>query len=218
MILYVNGDSNCYGTELSTPDKSWPKLLSATCSATLINQALPGASNSRIIRLTREFLKKNKDVKNLFVIIATTTWEREEWLQNEIYYNISAGTSLTSLPEHMHARFKDWVVNQTDTVRAYKSQYAHQQFYDLHLELKMQSIGHLFFHGINPFMNGANYETFDKFDWEDYFIEPYNQNSCYYWYLKNQGFEPTSGYHHNEQAQHHWADFIHRYLKEKKLL
>jgi hypothetical protein len=118
----------------------------------------------------------------------------------------------------MHDRFKDWVVNQTDTVRAYKSQYAHQQFYDIHLELKMQSIGHLFFHGIDPFMDGANYETFDKFDWEEYFIDPYNQNSCYYWYLKNQGFEPTSWHHHTEQAQHHWAEFIHRYLKEKKLL
>lgn len=218
MILYVNGDSNCYGTELSNPDKSWPKLLSDMFSATLINQALPGAGNSRTIRLTREFLQKDLDVKNLFVILATTTWEREEWLHNGINYNINAGTPLTSIPEHLHDRFKDWVVCQTDTVRAYKSQNAHQQFYDLHLELKTQGIGHLFFHSVNPFMDGADYKTFDKFDWEQHFVDPYNQNSCYYWYLKNQGFEPTAGYHHREQAQDHWAKFIRQYLKEKKLL
>lgn len=218
MILYVNGDSNCYGTELKDKTKAWPELLAHMLGTTLINQAMPGAPNSRTLRLTREFIKQFDHNEKLFVVLATTTWEREEWEYDQKIYNISAGILPESLPEKLQEKFRDWVVNQNDTVRAYKSDSTHKDFLNLHLELSAKNIGHVFFHAVNPFMDGADYKSFDKFDWGKNFLDPYSQDTCYYWHLKNKGFEPTDKYHHQEEAQEYWANFMFQYLKQMQLL
>lgn len=218
MILYVNGDSNCYGSELEDMSMAWPTRLAQMLDAELINQAMPGAPNSRTLRLTKEFIKQFDRQEKLFVVLATTTWEREEWEFNQKIYNISAGIVPELLPEKLQEKFRHWVVNQNDTVRAYKSNDTHKEFFDLHLTLLEKNIGHIFFHAVNPFMDGADYKSFDKFEWGTNFIGPYDQNTCYYWYLKNQGFEPTSRYHHQDKAQEHWANFLFQYLKQVHLL
>lgn len=218
MKLYVNGDSHCCGIELSHPSLGWPDLLSKHIDTTLINHAMPGISNSSILRSTKEFLQKNSDLQDVFVILGTTSWEREEWEHDGKLYNVSAGAGTDTWPAELQNRFKDWVVTQTDTVRAYKSNQTHQEFYDLHVQLTKNGIGHVFFHTMNPFMDGADFKTLDKFDWGSAFIDPYISDSCYFWYLKNQGFEPTAGFHHMESAQQHWAKFMLQYLQGHNLI
>jgi hypothetical protein len=87
MILYCNGDSNTYGSEIMPPGfalawpslvitpspdaadlrqidiyrhtKAWPGVLGQHLGATIINDAAPGGSNQRIVRTTLEWLARN---------------------------------------------------------------------------------------------------------------------------------------------------------------
>lgn len=217
MILYVNGDSNCFGTDLKDPNMAWPNLLAKQLNANLINHSRPGASNTRILRTTNDFLSNHYD-KNVLVIIGTTSWEREEWPHDSNFFDVNASTQPQILPEPLRDRFRQWILDQNDTVCAYKSNDFHQEFYDLHKRLTSLQIGHVFFHGFNPFMDGADYKSFEKYNWGKNFISPYSKNNCYYWYLKDKGYCPTDNFHHLEDAQLCWAEFLYQYLKENKII
>lgn len=216
MILYVNGDSNCCGTELKDPTKSWPHLLANMLGAQLINDSRAGASNTRILRLTNDFLS-DLQAKDVLVIVGTTSWEREEWTHDGQFYNVNSSTKPQILPEKLRDKFRQWVMDQNDHVRALKSNGFHEQFFQLHQRLESSNIKHVFFNGFNPFMDGTDFKSFDKADWNKNFLDPYGMEYCYYWYLKNQGHEPTAGFHHLEDAQAKWAEFLYQYLKDNIL-
>lgn len=210
MILYVNGDSNSTGVELQDTQLSWPCKLAKKLNLELVNQAQGGASNDRILRITNEFNQKIKN--NFFVIIGWTSWEREEWSVNLRYYNVNA-SGHSALPDELQLKYKRWVTQQNDDERCRKSCLTHKRIYQLHNYYKLQKIPHLFFNALMSF----SFDT-PQLNWGNNFLNPYNNDYSYYWYLKNHGFVPTAQYHHLEDAQQAWADLLHKYILDNQLL
>lgn len=209
MILYVNGDSNSAGAELRDKKKSWASLLAQTLDFELVNSAKGGASNDRILRTTQEFL--HGEPKNIFVIIGWTSWEREEWLYQNNYYDVNA-SGHQSLPEGIAQVYKQWVTEQDDRARETKSKQYHARIYDLHQQLTSQQIPHLFFNALMPFQHA------DQTDWNHCYLGPYQNELSYYWYLKQHGFEPTRDNHYLEAAQPVWSNVLYKYIKENQIL
>jgi hypothetical protein len=212
MILYVNGDSNTAGSEISDKDQSWPNLLASKLNCSLINQAVGGGSNPGILRTTYEFINSCSNIKDHFFIIGWTSWEREEWNYNNNYHNVNAG-GYTTLPAEFHAQYKNWVTEQTAETRILKSSVLHNEICKLHETLKQQDIKHLFFNALMPYLHNEHKQIV----WANY-LGPYDNNSSYYWYLKNCGYLPTAGNHYLEDAAQVWTDVLYNYIQEKELL
>ena len=214
MILYVNGDSNSSGAELTDPStSSWPQLLANRLAAILVNEAKGGTSNPRIIRTTSTALAQT--TKNTFVIIGWTSWEREEWLHQGQYYDVNSGGHDT-LPPELEERYKQWVTEQNSDQQSIKSQQMHSQIHRLHRSLLDRHIPHLFFNALMPFQH--NLLDSSQLDWHKNYLGPYNNDLSYYWYLKNYKWKPTKNNHFLEDAQAAWADMLYNYIQENALI
>lgn len=169
MILYVNGDSHSAGAEavvpycfaeddplyralgrIPHPDNeraSYGCLLANELGAILHCDAESASSNSRIIRTTRDYLKEyTPDI----VIIGWSTWEREEWLFDNRYWQVNAGGVGHDWPAEIKERYKKYVV-QIDW--EHYEQQAHKEIFAFHKELQEQNIKHLFFNCYSDFVN-----------------------------------------------------------------
>ena len=218
MLLYVNGDSHSAGAEavnaycfaeddpfyhalgrIPHPDNeraSYDCNIANELFAVLHCDAESASSNSRIIRTTREYLKDNKpDV----VIIGWSTWEREEWLHDGVYWQINAGGVGHDWPDPVKEKYKDYVLNLNWPKATAQ---AHEQIYELHNELLGLDIPHLFFNTYNDF------ETQEPLEWHDSYIEPYNPNMTYWKWLTDHGFESNPSYHFRADAHRKWAEFL----------
>jgi hypothetical protein len=216
MILYVNGDSNSSGHELAEVSHSWACLLGRKFNIELVNQSKAGTSNPSILRTTKNFLSAQKDQK-IFVVIGWTSWEREEWYFENCYYDVNAGGH-DKLPTELQERYKVWVTQQDGYAQYNKSKILHAEIYQLHKTLQLQNVPHLFFNAVMPFQHEVLGDPTLGENWEDCFLYPYLNEWSYYWYLKNQGFIPTAGNHHLDNAQQLWADILYNYILDKKLL
>jgi hypothetical protein len=49
-----------------------------------------------------------------------------------------------------------------------------------------------------------------KYDWGQNYLEPYNENFTYYYWLKNQGIKTVNpeSYHFGPDAHKKWAEFL----------
>lgn len=212
-MLYVNGDSNSNGSECTDYNNSWPALLAKKIQCKLINEAKSGTSNSRIMRVASNALA-NSD-QNTIVVIGWTSWEREEWVHNNQYYDVNAGGH-DVLPPVLQERYKQWVIQQGPKEQARKSKAMHEQIHRLHRSLKDRRIPHLFFNALMPFQHKLM-DPLHK-DWNNTYLGPYDNDLSYYWYLKNQGWKPTDNNHYTEDAQAEWADVLYNYIQENKIL
>lgn len=209
MILYVNGDSNGAGAELSDQSYSWASLLSKRLELQLLNQSKSGGSNPRILRTTQDYITNSQDA---FVVIGWTGWEREEWQMGHAYYDVNSGGH-DKLPPYLKLKYKSWVVEQTQEERIRKQKDTHEQIYKLHQQLTTSNIPHLFFNALMHFS-----DVDKEFDWGNNYLNPYSGSSTYYLYLKNAGFVPTALYHHLEAAHAAWADVLYDHIQTNKLL
>lgn len=201
MILYANGDSHTYGIDVE-PAENFVNLISEQLGYSCVNQAKIGASNARILRTTREFLKKQTPD---LVLIGLSSWEREEWVYQDQYYDVnSSGHDV--MPEQLQSRYRSWVLDQSTETLHEKSRYWNDAFYQLHVELCELGIRHLFFNSLYNFFGIKNYH-----DWGDSYLGPYDNNLSYYWYLKNQGCCADRWYHYDQRGHAVWAQ---RLLKE----
>ena len=218
MILYVNGDSHSAGAEavnsycfaeddpfyyalgrIPHPDNeraSYGCNVANELFAILHCDAESASSNTRIIRTTRKYLATTKPD---FVIIGWSTWEREEWLQDGVYWQINAGGIGHDWPDAIKDRYQDYVVNLDWRKR---TQEAHKQIYQFHTELLDTNIPHLFFNTFNDF------QTQEPVDWHDSYIDPYDPNMTYWKWLTDQGFKSNSSYHFGADAHRKWAEFL----------
>lgn len=209
MILYVNGDSNSNGAELSDPALAWPQLLATRLGRTLISDAKDGASNDKIMRVSSNALSHAD--KNTFVVIGWTGWEREEWEHQGQYYDVNSGGH-DVLPLELQERYKIWVTNQNPDSQSAKSLKMHSQIHRMHRSLNDRRIPHLFFNALMPFQHNL-LDPVHK-DWGKNYLGPYDNECSYYWYLKTQGFKPTKNNHHTEKAQEVWADVLYKQIQE----
>jgi hypothetical protein len=245
MILYVNGDSHSTGAEALNkccfaeddplywslgrqphPDNlrvSYGCEIANMMGAILECDAESAASNDRIIRTTDDYLINNIPD---YLIIGWSTWEREEWLHEGVYYQVTA-SGTDSVPPELHSKYKKWVADQDHISRERKLLLWHDRIYKLHKDLEARSVPHLFFNTYSDFSTVRTRKiTSDavnvppnEYDWGGCYLEPYNQTYTYYFWLKNNGFNTVrpDSYHFGPDAHRAWAEFLYQNMVQKAL-
>ena len=233
MILYVNGDSHTAAAEAVNPHAfaeddskywhlerrphpdnlavSWGKLLADRLKATFHCDAESASSNDRIIRTTNDWIQRHE--KNLYrtvMVIQWSTWEREEWLINNEYYQVNA-SGIDIVPASHQNQYKEYIANIN---WQQKQENAHNKIYMLHKELSEKNIKHVFFNG-----NSSFNQIKDKFDWGPSYIDPYNKNSTFHNTLSKK-FETVAphSWHYGAEAHRHWTNHILHYLVDNQLV
>lgn len=233
MILYVNGDSHTAAAEavnahafaeddpnlgylhrLPHPDNlavSWGRLLSETLKAAFHCDAESAASNDRIMRTTQSWIDKHqRDWSRTLMIIQWSTWEREEWLHEETYYQVNA-SGIDDVPLGLQDRYKQFVASvdwQT------KTQHWHQQIWQLHLDLAQRGIRHVFFNGNSDFSAVPN-----RLEWGANYLEPYSPEHSFSTMLsKNYQTVAPNSYHFGQEAHRFFAHFMLQYCIANKLI
>jgi hypothetical protein len=234
MILYVNGDSHTaaaeavnphafayddgalgYMNRLPHPDNlavSWGRLLATALRAGFHCGAESAASNTRIMRTTREWLSKNLAAnQDVLVVIQWSTWEREEWLIDGVYYQVN-GSGIDIVPQESQERYRNYVIG-LDWEQ--KTQQAHLQIWMFHEELKRQGIKHIFFNGNNVFpSDGA------KFNWGTSYIGPYDPDCTFNNVIRAAGIETVSpkSWHFGPDGHSVWHKYLLDYIITNKII
>jgi len=227
MILYVNGDSHTAAAEAVNPHAfacddghlfymgraphpenllvSWGKRLSDTLKASFHCGAESASSNTRIIRTTRDWLTKIHNLEEVLVIIQWSTWEREEWLIDNVYYQIGS-SGMDDVPDAHKQRYKEFVVG-VDWRE--KTTQAHDEIWQFHNELNDMGVKHVFFNGNNDFSSIA-----DRKDWGVSYIDPYDPNGTYDARIKASGIQTVmpGSWHFGKDGHVFWHRFILNYI------
>jgi len=233
MILYVNGDSHAAAAESVTP-YAWAEddelywglgrrphpeneRVSFGCelanhlNAILECDAQAGGSNARIIRTTRHWLQTQPNIKDIFVVIQWSTWERQEWLHNNTWWQVNA-SGIDQVPDDLQQRYKEFVADiDWETAQ----QHAHTDIWEFHNELLDQGVRHVMFNGNNHFGNIA-----DQKDWGTSYMHPYLPEMTYDLVLRNNGFKTVNpdSWHFGPDAHCYWAEYVLQYIKDNQLL
>lgn len=234
MILYVNGDSHTAGAEAVNqhafaeddskyfylgraphPENllaTWGKQLSISLSAGFHCGAESASSNSRIIRSTKDFIKKfphNRQAK-LF-IIQWSTWEREEWEHKGIYYQVNA-SGIDQVPQELQEKYRQYILG-IDWQQ--KTEEAHNQIWAFHRELEEQGIPHIFFNGNNDFSKITEHK-----DWGASYIDPYDPNGTFNSRILAQGFQTVApnSWHFGKDAHSFFHRFMLQYIIDNKFI
>ena len=234
MILYVNGDSHTAAAEAVNahafaeddsqyfymgraphPDNlsaSWGRILSSVLKTILHCDAESAASNDRILRTTRAWLDNNKkEWYRTLVIIQWSTWEREEWLHKDTYYQVN-GSGIDQVPQELQEKYRQYILG-IDWVT--KTQQAHDKIWAFHQELDQQGIKHLFFNGNNSFD-----QIVDQQSWGNSYINPYDKSQTYHALLQSSGFKTVSpqSWHYGADAHRWWSRHLKDHLITNKML
>jgi hypothetical protein len=233
MILYVNGDSHTAAAEAVNvhafaeddskyfymgrsphPDNlqvSWGKLLSLTLQAGFKCDAESASSNSRIIRTTRDWLSTITNQEELLIIIQWSTWEREEWLHDGVYYQVNA-SGIDHVPQALQEKYRHYIMGidwQT------KTEEAHDQIWTFHKELEAKEIKHIFFNGNNSF-GGIK----DKKDWGTSYVDPYDSKGTFSAKLELAGIQTVApdSYHYGKDGHSFFHRFMLQYIVDNKFI
>ena len=218
MILYVNGDSHSAGAEavnsyaFAEDDplyyglgrKPHPDNIQASYGCDIANRlyailhtdAESASSNDRIIRTTREYLKEHTPD---LIIIGWSSWEREEWLHDDVYWQVNAGGVGNDWPDAVKQQYESWLATVDHKEKQLEQ---HEKIWQLHQDLA--DIPHLFFNCFSSF----SYP--DQRDWGDSYVEPYDLNYTYYHWLAQQGYKTVNpnSFHYKADAHRAWAEFL----------
>lgn len=233
MILYVNGDSHTAAAEAVNPHAfaeddgalfylgraphpanlavSWGKILSLTLKTSFHCGAESASSNQRILRTTREYLSvpKNQDT---FVVIQWSTWEREEWQDEQgNFYQVNA-SGIDHVPASMQQRYREFVAN-VDWTKC--TQHWHDTIWQFHQELEQQNIAHVFFNGNNHFG-----KIKDRREWGKSYIDPYSADGTFSAVLERNGFQTVApdSWHFGKDAHSFWANYVLQYIIKNQLI
>jgi hypothetical protein len=233
LIIYINGDSHAAAAEAANthafaeddkqyfylgriphPDNaavSWGKILSTTLRAHLHQDAESASSNARILRTSRKFLEEKGNPHNLLMIIQWSTWEREEWLIDDVYYQIGA-SGQDQVPEKYQQQYKEFVATGDWT---HKTQQAHDEIWQFHLELEELGIAHVFFNGNNNFSSIK-----DRKDWGINYIGPYDPGQTYDAVIRSKGIDTVApnSWHFGRDGHQAWHKYMLQYLIKNKLV
>ena len=233
MILYVNGDSHTAGAEavnpfafaeddpslahlgrLPHPDNlavSWGRLLSLTLKAGFHCAAESASSNSRILRTTREWVNQQRGIDDVLVIIQWSTWEREEWLHEEVYYQVGS-SGIDDVPQPLQEKYRNFVIG---TDWKLKTEQAHEEIWKFHNELKSNGIKHVFFNGNNDFSCVT-----DRLDWGTNYIGPYDPKQTYNSIIRAQGIDTVApnSWHFGKDGHSYFHRFMLQYIIANKFI
>ena len=234
MMLYINGDSHAAAAEAVVPHAfaeddsaffymgraphpenlavSWGKQLSLTLRAGLRCDAESASSNTRIIRTTREWLSgSGQDHPDQLVIIQWSTWEREEWLHEGKYYQVGS-SGIDHVPVALQEKYRDYVIG---TDWKLKTDQAHNDIWQFHLELVDQNIKHVFFNGNNDFSKIQNQQ-----EWGASYIGAYDAKMTYDAIIRAQGIDTVmpNSWHFGRDGHSSFARFILNYIISNKFV
>jgi len=234
MMLYVNGDSHTAAAEAVNvhafaeddprlfylgraphPENlavSWGKLLSMALNSVFHCGAESASSNSRIIRTTRSWLaNEGHQHPDQLVIIQWSTWEREEWVYDDVYYQVNA-SGIDSVPAEAQERYKNYIANLNWHE---KTQQAHEDIWQFHLELQQQNIRHIFFNGNTDFSKIS-----DRRDWGNNYIGPYDPAQTYDAQIRAAGFDTVmpESYHYGSDAHAWWFKQTLNYIVQNRFI
>jgi hypothetical protein len=234
LILYVNGDSHTAAAEAVNPHafaeddplywglgrQPHPDNLRASYGCELANHlgailvcdAESAASNARIMRTTRKWLLDNPTAyRDGLVIIQWSTWERQEWLIDGVYYQVNA-SGIDVVPESHQRAYKEYIagINWYNVCVD-----AHQMIWNFHQNLNLMGVKHIFFNGNHSFQGIQSQK-----DWGTSYIKPYDATGTYNEWLRNNGFETVSkdSWHFGEDAHSAWADYMLQYIIDNHIL
>jgi hypothetical protein len=191
-------------------EQSFSKLLSNRLSTGLVCNAESASSNDRIIRTTKQWMKKfAHELYRTFLVIQWSTWEREEWLIDDIYYQVNA-SGIDVVPNSHQQKYKEYIAN-IDWQK--KTDGAHKSIWKFHTELKKQGIKHLFFNGNNNFSKIKKHK-----EWGTSYIDPYG-DTTYNTIVgaKCETVSPAS-WHYGADGHRVWAQFLTKYIVDNKLI
>lgn len=206
MILYVNGDSHSAGWDAGGPEFAYGKHIAQSLNYDYVCDAVAGCSNQSIIERTRAYVKSHCPD---FVIIGWSTWERETWYWHGQSYNITA-SGVDTVPPELADQYKNWVIRQDIPEVQWAQEFsAHDEIWNFHQELETQKIPHLFFNCFSHFFYTTQQNNL-RYEWSNMYIDPYDHNMTYYYWLENQGFIPSNPafYHYGADAHAAWANFL----------
>jgi hypothetical protein len=234
MILYVNGDSHTAAAEAVNQHAfaeddaalfylgraphpanlavSWGRMLADTLKATFKCDAESASSNARILRTARAWVDAHQHRRDLLMIVQWSTWEREEWLLDDVYYQVTA-SGIDDVPEAYQDRYRQWIL---DLDWQAKQREAHAEIWSFHQELLDQKIPHVFFNGNSWF----DLPVADQLDWGPGYISPYNQGSTYDQWLKSHGHHTVApnSWHFGRSAHAAWGRFMLQYCIQNRLI
>jgi len=234
MMLYVNGDSHTAGAEAVNShafaeddpalfylgraphpenlEVTWGKQLSLALRAVFHCDAESASSNTRIIRTTREWLaNEGRGHPDQLIIIQWSTWEREEWLYDGVYYQVN-GSGIDQVPQEAQERYRNYVIGLD---WATKTQQAHDEIWAFHQELDNLGIRHIFFNGNNDFG-----KIQDRKDWGVSYIGPYDATQTYHAQLQAAGIDTVmpDSYHYGRDGHNWWFRYILNYIIQNKFV
>jgi hypothetical protein len=192
---------------------SWGQVLANMFKAELKCDAESAASNARILRTTRAWIKNHPaSVSDSLMVIQWSTWERQEWLIDNVYYQINA-SGVDIVPSDHRDRYREFVASvDWDLV----TQTAHQDIWNLHCELQQQGIKHVFFNGNNHF---EKIPADQQLDWNNAYIDPYSPRTTYNQWLLTNGHNTVApdSWHFGRTAHAAWAKFVLQYIVKHQL-
>ena len=233
MILYANGCSHTAAAEAVVREAfavddgkaginrrphplnlaaSWCTKLAEKLNAELVCAAESASSNDRILRTTQSWLENNADkLSQTFVVIQWTTWEREEWLHNGVWYQVNA-SGADWVPPELRQRYKEYVINHDYWA---KTQEWHTKIWNLHCQLTNSNIPHLFYNGWSTFS-----DIQDRHPFGTNYLGPYNRDLSYNSVLINNNFEWVTPNHYHFGANGHcfWAEYLLQYINDNNLI
>lgn len=232
MILYVNGDSHTAAAEAVNPHAfamddgalfymgraphpanlavSWGKCLSLALKTSFHCGAESASSNQRILRTTREWLAQPRN-QDVLLVIQWSTWEREEWQDEDgTYFQVNA-SGIDDVPGSMKLRYQNFVI---DVDWRACTEMWHDRIWKFHQELEAQGIPHIFFNGNSHFESIQN-----RHDWGTSYIEPYNPNSTFDAILKQNNYQTVApkSWHFGQDAHSFWAKYVLQYIVRNQL-
>lgn len=234
MILYVNGCSHSAGDDAAV-NHSWacddPELWTAgteahpanlavsygrrmadALGARLICQASSGGSNPRIIRTTKEWITQNPDLlRDTFMILQWTTWEREEWFHQGTWYQVNA-SGIDHVPNELQQRYRNYIISVDWQA---KTQQAHEDIWAMHQYLKNLGIRHLMFSGHSTFSDIQTQQN-----WGTNYMHPYIREESYHNWLKNNGgcYARPESYHFDAKSHRLWARHVLQYMLDNQIV
>lgn len=232
-ILYVNGDSHTAAAEavnyhaFAMDDSdlfylgrrphpanlavSWGKMLSGSLRTSFYCDAESASSNQRILRTTKDWLAQPRN-QDALVIIQWSTWEREEWQdQDGTYFQVNA-SGIDDVPDSMKLRYQNFVI---DVDWRACTQMWHDRIWEFHLELEAQCIPHIFFNGNNDFSIIS-----DQHDWGTSYIDPYSPKGTFDAILKQNNYQTVApnSWHFGQEAHCFWANYLLQYIVRNQLM
>ena len=150
------------------------------------------------------------------MLIQWSTWEREEWFHDGIWYQVNA-SGVDHVPVELEQRYRQYIIDIDYDACTRQS---HDMIWKLHQYLSRKGVKHLFFNGNSTFSDLAVQMVPDCRDWNNCYLGPYTRELSYSSVLLANGFDYVNPktYHFGKTAHCFWGKYLLQYIKQHQLL